>query len=219
MPTADAKQPASIIVASANGRIVATAAETLARAVTSARGAQLVVREVRPLPSGDEIGLGVFMFMIVCTICGYITPTVLETLAPALSPSRRYAIIAATAVLVSTFVYLIGGLGFGTYSGSLGAILAFIGVGALYGFIIGLGTRLLQTLIGPFAIFISLAIFVFLNIASLGATYTGPVLAPFWRFLNHFWIGAQPSTPNAASSTSAGREPAPTFSDFWRGRR
>ena len=198
VPTADAKQPASIIVASANGRIVATAAETLARAVTSAQGAQLVVREVRPLPSGDEIGLGVFMFMIVCTICGYITPTVLETLAPALSPSRRYAIIAATAVLVSTFVYLIGGLGFGTYSGSLGTILAFIAVGALYGFIIGLGTRLLQTLIGPFAIFISLAIFVFLNIASLGATYTGPVLAPFWRFLNHFWIGAQ--TVNAERS-------------------
>ena len=189
--TANPKQPASVIVASANGRIVATAAETLARAVTAAQGGQLVVREVRPLPPGDEIGLGVFMFMIVCTICGYITPTILETLAPALSPRRRYAIIATTAVLVSAVVYLIGGLGFGTYTGSVVTILAFIGVGALYGFIIGLGTRLLQTLIGPFAIFISLAIFVFLNIASLGATYTAPVLAPFWRFLNHFWIGAQ----------------------------
>jgi hypothetical protein len=198
VPTADPKQPASVIVASANGRIVATAAETLARAVTTAQGGQLVVREVRPLPSGDEIGLGVFMFMIVCTICGYITPTILETLAPALLPSRRYAIIAATAVLVSSFVYLIGGVGFGTYTGSVGTILAFIGVGALYAFTIGLGTRLLQTLIGPFAIFISLAIFVFLNIASLGATYTAPVLSPFWRFLNHFWIGAQ--TVNAERS-------------------
>ena len=37
----------------------------------------------------------------------------------------------------------------------------------------------------------SLAIFVFLNIASFGATYTPPVRAGFWRFLNHFWIGAQ----------------------------
>ena len=37
----------------------------------------------------------------------------------------------------------------------------------------------------------SLAILVFLNIASLGATYTPPVMAPFWHFLNHFWIGAQ----------------------------
>ena len=191
VPTANPKQPATVIVASANGRLVATAAETLARAITATQGAQLAIREVRPLPAGDEIGLGIFMFMIVCTICGYITPTILETLAPALLPSRRYAIIAANALLVSALAYLIGGLGFGTYTGSVGTILAFIGVGALYGFTIGLGTRLLQALIGPLAIFISLAIFVFLNIASLGATYTSPVLPGFWRFLNHFWIGAQ----------------------------
>jgi len=31
---------------------------------------------------------------------------------------------------------------------------------------------------------------VFLNIPSLGATYTAPVLPSFWHFLNHFWIGA-----------------------------
>jgi hypothetical protein len=38
---------------------------------------------------------------------------------------------------------------------------------------------------------VSLTVFVFLNIASFGATYTPPVMAGFWRFLNHFWIGAQ----------------------------
>ena len=58
VPTADPRQPATVIVASANGRIVATAAETFARTVTAAQGAQLVVDEVRPLASGDEIGLG-----------------------------------------------------------------------------------------------------------------------------------------------------------------
>jgi len=190
VPTPDPKRPATVIVASANGRLVATAAETLARLVVAAQGAQVVVREVRPLAAGDEIGLGIFMFMIVCTICGYITPTILETATPGLLPRRRYPIIAATAVLVPTIAYLIGGLGYGVYKGSFGTILAFIGVGALYTFAIGLGTRLLQTLIGPVAIFISLAILVFLNIASLGATYTAPVLGSFWRFLNHFWIGA-----------------------------
>jgi hypothetical protein len=148
------------------------------------------VREVRPLASGDEIGLGVFMFLVVCTICGYITPTILETLAPGLVPSRRYPMIAAAAVLVPTFVYLIAGLGYGTYVGSFGTILAFIAVGALYMFVIGMGTRLLQALIGPIAILLSLTIFVFLNIPSLGATYTAPVLPSFWHFLNHFWIGA-----------------------------
>ena len=45
-------------------------------------------------------------------------------------------------------------------------------------------------LLGPPGILASLAIFVFLNIASLGATYTPPVMAGFWQFLNHFWIGA-----------------------------
>src|SRR4029079_2588481 len=126
----------TVIVASAGGRLTATAAETLARAVTATPGQQLVVRGGRPLPSGDEIGVGVFMFMIVCTICGYLAVTLLFTVAPALHPGRRYAIIAAIAVLIPTLAYLIGGLGFGTYSGSFGTILAFIGVGALYVFVI-----------------------------------------------------------------------------------
>jgi hypothetical protein len=179
-----------VIVANAGGRIVATAAETLARAVTTTQGTQLAIRDVRPLASGDEIGIGIFMFMIICTIAGYLAVTVLFTIAPALVANRRYPIIAANAILVPTVVYLIGGLGYGTYTGSFGTILAFIGVGALYTLIIGLGTRLLQALVGPVALFVSLAIFVFLNIPSLGATYTAPVLAPLWRFLNGFWIGA-----------------------------
>jgi hypothetical protein len=65
-----------------------------------AQGAPLAVRDVRPLPSGDELGLGVFMFLLICTICGYISPTILETLAPGLPPGRRYAVVAGTAVLI-----------------------------------------------------------------------------------------------------------------------
>ena len=86
-----------MIVAGAGGRIAATAAETLARSVAAAQGAQLAVRDVRPLPPGDEIGVGVFMFMIVCTICGYLAVTLLFTVAPGLRPGRRYPMIAAVA--------------------------------------------------------------------------------------------------------------------------
>jgi hypothetical protein len=196
--TADPKQPATVIVASAGGRIVATGAEGLARTITADQGAQLVVRDVRPLPSGDEIGLGVFLFMIVCTICGYLAATLLFTVAPDLVPSRRYSMLVAIAVLVPTLAYLIAGLGFGTYTGSVGTILAFIGVGALYTLVVCLVTRLLQVLLGQPALFVSLIIFVFLNIPSLGATYTAPVLPDFWRFLNRFWIGAE--TVNAERS-------------------
>ena len=190
VPSPNPKRPGVLIIASANGRIVATAAEQLARKVTAVQGAQLVVHEVRPLPSGDEIGLGIFMFMVVCTICGYIAPTVLETVTPALTAGRRYPIIAVTSFLIATLAVVIGGAVYGTYDGSFGTILAFIGIGAIYTFTIGLGTRLFQVLLGPPGIFASLAIFVFLNIPSLGATYTAPVLSDFWRFLNHFWIGA-----------------------------
>jgi hypothetical protein len=198
IPTADPKQPATVVVAGGGGRLVATAAETLARAVTAAQGAQLVVRDVRPLTAGDEIGIGVFMFMIVCTICGYLAVSLLHTAAPGLLPARRYAMIAAISVLVPVVAYLIGGLGFGIYQGSAGTILGFIGVAALYTFVIGLVTRLFQVLIGPPALFVSLAIFVFLNIPSLGATYTSTMLPSFWRFLNHFWLGAE--TTNAERS-------------------
>jgi hypothetical protein len=113
VPTTSPTRPATLVVASANGRLVATAAETVARAVTTAQGAQLAVREVRPLPAGDELGLGIFMFMIVCTICGYIAVSVIYTAAPALSASRLYPMIAAIAILVPTIAYLIGGLGYG----------------------------------------------------------------------------------------------------------
>lgn len=113
---------------------------------------------------------------------------------------------------------LIGGLGFGTYTGSVGTILAFIGVGALYTFVIGVGTRLFQVLLGLPAIFVSLAIFVFLNIASLGATYTAPVLAPFWRFLNHFWIGAGAVNAERSILYFGGGESAPTCSGSSSGR-
>jgi hypothetical protein len=46
--------------------------------------------------------------------------------------------------------------------------------------------------------FVALAIFVFLNTSSLGATYTPELLPGFRRFLNHFWIGAE--TTDAARS-------------------
>jgi hypothetical protein len=191
VPSARPGRPATVVVASAGGRIVAVAAETLAQSAAMAQHAPLTQRETRPLTPGDELGLGIFMFTIVCTICAYIAPTALETLTPGLRPGPRYGLIAGVALVVPTIAYLIGGVAYGTYKGSFGTIVAFIGVGALYMLVVGLGTRLFQVLLGPPAIFVSLAILVFLNIASLGATYTAPVMAPFWRFLHHFWFGAK----------------------------
>jgi hypothetical protein len=190
VPTADPRRPATAIVATGGGRLVAKASEDFLRAAVATQGGRLVVRDVRPLAPGDALGVGIFMFMIVCTIGGYIVATVLLTVAPDLRPGRRYPLIAAAAIVIPTLVYLIGGLGFGTYTGSFGTILAFIGVGAFYTFVVAAVTRLLQPLLGPPALFVSLTIFVFLNIPSLGATYTRPLLPGFWQFIHDFWLGA-----------------------------
>ena len=79
-----------------------------------------------------------------------------------------------------TLVYLIGG----TYTGSVGTILAFIAVGAVYTLAIGLVARFY-----PDRCFVASTIFVFLNIPNLGATYTAemfplPVLALHQRLLD-----------------------------------
>ena len=139
------------------------------------------------------------MFMIVCTICGYLAVTLLFTLAPALPPSRRYPIIAAIAVLVPTLAYLIGGLGYGTYTGSFGTILAFIGVGALYMFVDRPGHPPAPGAHRPGrALRVARDLRVPQHPEPRRHLHRPRCCPRFWRFLNHFWIGAE--TTNAERS-------------------
>lgn len=102
--------------------------------------------------------LGVFMFMILCTICGYLA------------------------------------------------------VSLLYTFVIGLITRWFQVLLGPPALLVSLAISVFFNIPSLGATYTSPYCRPSGASSTTSGLVHRPSTPSAAFCTSGARVSSPTCS-------
>ena len=81
VPSADPAQPPTLYTASAAGRLTATATENLARGLTAAQGQQLVVTDLRPLPSGDPIGLALFLFMIVLTLSSYLTVTLLYSIA------------------------------------------------------------------------------------------------------------------------------------------
>ena len=67
--------------------------------------------------------------------------------------------------------YLIGGPGYDTFSGSVGAIVAMLGLGALYAFAVAVITRLLQFGLGGLGALIGSLVLIFLNVpAAAGAS-------------------------------------------------
>jgi len=78
-----------VIVATASGNAVASAVESVFRAVAAQQRAQLAVRDVRPLPAGDTSGLALFFFLVACTLGGFLTVTATGLAAPALRPRCR----------------------------------------------------------------------------------------------------------------------------------
>ena len=110
-------------------------------------------------------------------------------MAPTLPERQRLGIVAAACLLAPIVAYLIGGPGYDTFSGSPGAILAMLGLGALFAFAVAVITRLLQLGLGGLGALIGSLVLVFLNVPSSGGSVAAP-LPGFWRFLSHFWIGA-----------------------------
>jgi hypothetical protein len=109
--------------------------------------------------------------------------------APRLPERQRLGIVVAASALAPIVAYLIGGSGYDTLTGSVGAILAMLGLGALYACSVAVITRLLQLGLGGLGALIGSLVLIFLNIPSSGGSVAAPLLPGFWRFLSHFWIG------------------------------
>jgi hypothetical protein len=194
VPAAQPGATATVIVATASGNAVTSAVESLFRAVAARQGAQLAVRDVRPLPAGDTSGISLFIFLIVCTVGGLITVTSTGIAAPALRPRYRWPLFLAAVVAIPTVAYLLAGQGLGAISGPAGAVFALLGVAALFVLIVTMIARGLQLILGAIGtLFAGLAVFVLLNFPSSGASVQGPMLPTFWHVLNRFWIGASAS--------------------------
>ena len=97
--------------------------------------------------------------------------------------------MAAAAVLSPVIAYLIGGPGYGTFSGSFGTIIAMIAAGALYAFAVGAISRLMQLGLGA-AVggLLGSLLLIFVNFPSSGGSVAPQLLPGFWRFLNHLQI-------------------------------
>jgi hypothetical protein len=111
-------------------------------------------------------------------------------LAPALRPRYRWPLILAAAVAIPALAYLLAGPGLGAISGSAGAIVALLGMSALYVLIVVMIARGLQVILGPAAAQLAFfAIFVMLDFPSAGGAISPVLLPTFWHVLNRFWIG------------------------------
>jgi hypothetical protein len=127
---------------------------------------------------------------VISTLGAFLTVTALGFVAPTLPEPQRIGIVAAASLLAPIVAYLIGGPGYDTFSGSVGAILAMLGLGALYAFAVAVIARLLQLGVGAVGAVIGSLVLIFLNVPSSGGSVAAPLLPGFWRFLSHFWIGA-----------------------------
>jgi hypothetical protein len=194
VPPARPGGTATVIVAAASGNSVTAAVESLFRAVAAKQGASLVVRDVRPLPAGDTSGISLFLFMVACTLGGFLTVTATGLAAPALRPRYRWPLFLVAAIATPVLAYLLVGQGLGAIGGPAGAVFALFGAGALYVLTVMVIARGLQLVLGAIGtLFAGLAAFVLLNFPSSGDSFQAPMMPTFWHVLNRFWIGASAS--------------------------
>ena len=182
--------PPTLYFAGGVGSALNGAAQGLFHGIAAQQGHPLNLVDLVPLVSGDPSGTGIFYFVIICTLAGYLTMTVLEQAAPALPPLPRLGLLAGMSLFAPLAVYLIAGVGMGVFDPSFGQVIALIALGMIYTFGIGLVARALQLIFGKYAIYFMMTIFVFINFPSSGGAMPYELLPPVWRFFHQFWIGA-----------------------------
>lgn len=180
----------TVIVATAASPSLANVLEAALPQVATSQNGPPAVDDVRPLPPDNASEIPNYFFLIICSLGGFLGVTALGFVAPTLPEWRRVAILAAASLLAPLIAYLIGGPGYGTFDGSFGTIVAMLAIGSLYMFAVAIMTRLLQRGIGGLGALVASLLFIFLNFPSTGGTVAPQLLPGFWRFLNHFWIGA-----------------------------
>jgi hypothetical protein len=183
-------RPPTVIVATAASASLAGFVEATFRQVVAAQGRPLAIDDVRPLPANNPSGVPNYFFIVICTLGGFLTVAALGLVAPTLPEYHRFAVAGAASLLAPIIGYVIGGPGYGTFSASLATIIAMLGLGALYAFAVATTTRLLQLGLGARGTLVASLLFIFLNFPTAGGSVAPQLLPGFWRFLNHFWIGA-----------------------------
>jgi hypothetical protein len=188
--TAPPGQPAHMLVAGADGRVMTQLVPTALQPFATQAGNTIQTVDIAPLAPGDGNGIGLMFFMLIVCIVGFMTANILGNAAFFLPMRTRVAISAGVAVLTPIVLFLFMGAWLQILQGSVGQIVAVIALGAVTSFTVGLTTTALVAFLGKWALFPGMLVFVFLNIPSSNSAYPAEIVPPFFGWLSEWHLGA-----------------------------
>jgi len=190
----------TLLIASADGSSVASAAEQVITAAEASQHRSVAVTDIVPLQRGDYHGLAGFYLVVGWAVGGYLVAALLGIASgarPATTPRTLNRLIAfALYAIVSG---LAGAIVVGPVLGALtGHLIALWWLGALLVFAVGAVTLAFQTLFGVIGIGVTILFFVILGNPSAGGAYQPALLPPFWRAISS-------ALPNGAATDAVRR--------------
>ena len=177
-------------VASGGGVTVAQTVEQVAQPMAAAMGTTMSVEDAAPLGSGDTTGMGLFYFLVVCTIGGYLSVMVLSQVAAKMPLARTLKIVGFMSVFLTVVAFAVSSIFVGTYGATAAGLVALLLIGIAYTFTIGLVAILMNKLAGQAAIFLIMTFAIFLNFPSAGGAMPASFLGGFWHAIHSFWVGS-----------------------------
>ncbi|WP_072803272.1 ABC transporter permease [Rhodococcoides yunnanense] len=183
-------QELTVHVASGSGSLVAQTVERVAQGIAASSGLPLAIDDLSPLSAGDSTGTALFYFLIIATIGGYLSITVLSQVAPRMAVGRQLKVLGVMGTLLTLVSFGISSIFVGLYNASLPAVLITIAVGIAYTIIVGMVSIFFNKLLGRAAIFVVMSFAIFVNFPSAGGAIPASFLPPFWEAVHSFWIGS-----------------------------
>ena len=178
---------ATIIVASAASETTASAAEKLLLPIAYQQHLPVTVDDVRPVGPQDGTGQGLFFLLVALSVGSYASAIAVAAVTARIAIGWRFAVAAATALVVAGVGVVVAGPIYGVLSGNEWSIWL---LAALYVFgivTIGIG---LHPILGKWTTPALTLLFVMLNLTSSGGIFQAVRSPALFAGLNTFWNGA-----------------------------
>ena len=193
---ADGSMPAALVASGksqmlyldgASGPALTTALQAEFGAAAHKESAQLITRDLRPLPASDPRGLGTFLLGIGWVIGGYLGMLLLfRALGPRVRTRRGILVLLGCALAYSALSAVAGVALMDPVMGVLtGSPAQLIGAGTLIVFTVATFTAALMSLLGMPGLIFAIGTLVILGNPTSGGSVPVEMMTGGWRFLAH----------------------------------